>query len=227
MKFKILLTSSLFVFFLCDFSNVFASLGRDAVCPVNAYHIADTSTMDDKDKNGPSANSDDAIKGFQEDFKNREKHFDRSMDDDFFKSFNDQLQEMEQLRKKMEEQFRNFNRPFNDRLGSDFDNFLNNDLSSGDDLHLKTREDEKFLYYDIHVGEIKPNDLKVDIRNDRVTISGKVSKKESLDDKGTKGQAQYSSQFTRSFPVPEGVVMEKADVRVDENRIIITFPKDK
>lgn len=83
------------------------------------------------------------------------------------------------------------------------------------------REDEKFVYYDLDVKGMTPQDLKVNVEDGQVSVSGRLEKK--TDEGGS--PAIISSSFQRSFPVPPNVVAEKFELEQEGAKIVIKFPK--
>jgi len=74
---------------------------------------------------------------------------------------------------------------------------------------------------------LNQNDLKIDLTNDVLTVSGQHSdKKEEKDDKG--GQRMFSSSmsFSRSVRLPKNVDQAKIDAQfTQDGRLHITLPK--
>lgn len=148
-------------------------------------------------------------------------------DDAFFDHFDDPFREMEKIRKQMEERLDRFHTPLNDQFDKRFDNRFDRRMDAGGDARMDTREDENDVYCTIDVGRVNPKDLRVDIRGDALTVSGTVKVMDTSEENGVTSSQKYTTTFYRRFPVPVGVVVDKADVRVEAGKIVVKFPKDR
>ncbi len=86
---------------------------------------------------------------------------------------------------------------------------------------VESREDDKFVYYDISIPGVDPKNLQVTIENGQLSISGKSEQKS--DDTGN--GVYYSSQFHRTFPVPPETDSDKVQVESGKDKITLKFPK--
>jgi HSP20 family molecular chaperone IbpA len=86
---------------------------------------------------------------------------------------------------------------------------------------VEEREDDKFVYYDIHVKGVDQNKLKVNIENGQITISGEIA---FTPDDGEEGGGMIS-KFHRSFPAPPQTDAEKVQVESTKDKITLKFPK--
>lgn len=86
---------------------------------------------------------------------------------------------------------------------------------------IKQREDQHFVYYDIDLKGQNPNQLKVEVKDGEVTISGQTENKENH-----QGESSYfSSSFHRAFPLPDGVNGQAFKMERQDQKIILKFPK--
>lgn len=141
-----------------------------------------------------------------------DQFFDQFFNSDFFDKSKDPFAEMQRMQNEMEKQFDNKN---------PFDNWYQKRFGGGDLGEIKQREDNKFVYYDIDIHGQTPKDVKVNVADGQVDISGSTERKK--EDKNN--SSYYSSSFQRSFPVPSGVDAENFKMEQDGNKIVIKFPK--
>ncbi|MGZ3774066.1 MAG: Hsp20/alpha crystallin family protein [Pseudobdellovibrionaceae bacterium] len=107
-----------------------------------------------------------------------------------------------------------------------FPDFFNDDFfGSSRDLveEIKQRKDDNFLYYEIDLHGQSPKEVKVEVKNGQIFISGQIESKEDKDG----SSSYYSSSFQRSFPVPSDVDSDNFKTEQDDKKIIIKFPKLK
>ncbi|MBU0993181.1 MAG: Hsp20/alpha crystallin family protein [Proteobacteria bacterium] len=180
---------------------------------------------DANDQDNKSPEIDEFIKKFHENFENSDRLLNDYFNDDFLKNFDDPFKEMEDIRKKMEERFKQFSIPFDDQFNNRYDSWFDKNFDKGADAKLETWDDDNHVYCSIDVGDANPKDLKVDIKDDQVTVSGNTMVMESKEENGMTNSKKYVSTFFRSFPVPDGVDVNKADVQTKDKKIIISFPK--
>jgi HSP20 family molecular chaperone IbpA len=87
--------------------------------------------------------------------------------------------------------------------------------------NLHQHEDAHFVYMELSTSTLTPDSLETHIENGYVTISGNSEKESEIS--GTK--TMTASQFSRTFPVPEGTDPDQMQVSQDKNKIILKFPK--
>lgn len=111
---------------------------------------------------------------------------------------------------------------FNDDKGS-LENTTNPFFEMGGKAlgDIKQREDKQYVYYDIDLKGQDPKELKIEVKNGEVTISGQTETKENR-----QGESSYfSSSFHRAFPVPDGVNGQAFKMERQDQKIILKFPK--
>ena len=184
----------------------------------------------DRSKDDPMDRASDIdrfIQRFKDDMTQSDTLLDDFFDESFFHHFDDPFKEMEEIRKQMEERLDRFHTPLNDQFNRRFDNWFDQRSDAGADARMETREDDDYVYCTIDVGKVNPKDLHVDIKGEALTVSGTVKVVDTSEENGVKRSKAYLTKFYRRFPVPEGVVVDKADVRVETGKIIVKFPKDR
>jgi HSP20 family protein len=93
------------------------------------------------------------------------------------------------------------------------------------DIDVEESEDKEFKYLNLDIKNVAKDGLKVDIKNGMVSISGKIVEKNETKDKNGQSFSQSISQFSRSFPIPDGVDATKVDTVEKEGKLILKFPK--
>ena len=90
---------------------------------------------------------------------------------------------------------------------------------------VNIREDEKSFYLDLAVPGMNRNDLKIEVKDDVLTISSeqKEDNKEEID--GYKRREFTYSSFCRSFYLPEDVNGEKIGAAYKDGILNIEIPK--
>lgn len=95
------------------------------------------------------------------------------------------------------------------------------DLDSSSLGGIKQKKDAKFTYFEIELEDQIPKELKVNVQDGQVQITGKI---ESKNEDGN-SNSYYSSTFERSFPVPSDVEADKLKMEQVDKKIILKFPK--
>ncbi len=152
--------------------------------------------------------------------------FDNYFNDDFFNRFNDPFQKMDQFRKKMSEHFKEMKKSFyHDSFDNKFKRWFKNRFGGGSASDITTREDDRFVYYELNTGKFSPQNLKIDIKDNRVKITGQTTRTKENKENSDKSFSQYYSSFYRVLPVPGGTKADEAKVDMKNHKIIIKFPK--
>lgn len=86
---------------------------------------------------------------------------------------------------------------------------------------ISQREDDTYVYFDINIPQTKPDEVKVQVQDGQILISGKIQS--TLESENAKGF--YSSHFQRSFPVPDNVDADSYKMEHENNKIILKFTK--
>ncbi len=138
-------------------------------------------------------------------FKDFEKKFEKMMDDfddEHLDSFFD------------DEDFNTILRGFNPHRG----------LEEGDYRWMDTPKERILI---LKLGDIKDNELKIDIKDGAVTVSGTITKKvENRTQHGTSTSVSTSS-FKKQFLVPRDADSTRPEIENKEGEVLIRFPKKK
>jgi HSP20 family protein len=112
-----------------------------------------------------------------------------------------------------------------DIFGEELFNFFPKNTSSLPAVNI--REDEKNYRLDLAVPGIDKKDLKIDMKEDVLTISTE-SRNESEESKNGFRRKEFSySAFSRSFYVPENVNRDKIDANYKDGILSISLPKQE
>ncbi len=147
-----------------------------------------------------------------------QKFLDNFFNRDFFDKSRDPFAEMHRMRKEMMDLFNADN-----DFGGAFDNWYQDKFGGGDIGDIKQREDDQYIYYDIAIPGLTPTEVKVEVDDRNVSISGKFERKSNTKD----SNSYMSSNFQRIFPLPSGVSSRDYKMEQEENKIIIKFTKVK
>lgn len=148
-------------------------------------------------------------------FKRMDPFFDRVFNDEFFNRAHDPFEEMRRMREGMMKQFNQ------EEGGGLFDSWYAKKFGGGSLHDIQQREDDHFVYYDISVDGLKQEKVNVKVENGQVSISGQIEKKS--DEAGS--NFFYSSSFQRSFPAPNKVDPNNAQIEQQKGKLVIKFPK--
>lgn len=156
--------------------------------------------------------------------KDFDSFFDHSFNDEFFKTDLTPFKQMEKMRKNMDQLFNNQFKNYDSDLY--FDNWFEGKFG-GSVFDVEQAEDDDFVYYKIKAEGIDKNNLSVVVENGYLKISGKIEKTNESSAEDTSSKSHYSSQFARSFPVPNGVDADKVKIETSNQEIIVKFPQVK
>lgn len=101
---------------------------------------------------------------------------------------------------------------------------LSNRTASTPAVNIK--EDEKKYSLELAIPGINKNDLKIDIKEDVITISSEMKKESEENSDGYKRKEFSYSAFSRSFYVPENVNKEKIEASYKDGVLYVTLPKE-
>jgi HSP20 family molecular chaperone IbpA len=101
-------------------------------------------------------------------------------------------------------------------------------LNVNNALNIQTEEKDKYFLVKVDMPNVKNNNLKVVLKDNLLTISGTITKKEiQKDDKGNIiSQQQYSSNFTRSLTLPSPVKNSGMSTDLKGDTLVIKILKD-
>lgn len=89
---------------------------------------------------------------------------------------------------------------------------------SGSGINIKSREDEKYVYFDMDIKDLVPESFKVQVQDGMISVSGQTLKK-----LGSFGQSIQS--FSKTFDVPSGVDEKSVEIQNEKDKVILKFSK--
>ena len=92
---------------------------------------------------------------------------------------------------------------------------------------VNTREDEKAYYIEVDLPGVKKEDIKVDIKDNTLTISGERKLKEEVKEDDYYKIETAIGKFTRTFTLPEDADIENIDAKNENGVLDIVIPKVK
>ena len=151
--------------------------------------------------------------------------FDRFFDDDFFKREQNPFNELEKFHKRMEKMM---GKSLNDSFNQSWDSWLQDRFSTGSDqMDMKTEERKNEYIITINVRNLKDNKLIIDIDENGIEVKGDFT--QALEKKDSSGRIiskqEKRQSITRKFPIPGDADYKKADIKHQDDEIIIKLPK--
>lgn len=92
---------------------------------------------------------------------------------------------------------------------------------------VNIREDEKNYVLDLAIPGIDKKDLKIDMKDDVLTISSETRKEDEQENDGYKRREFSYTSFCRSFYIPENVNQDKIAASYKDGILSITLPKQE
>lgn len=92
---------------------------------------------------------------------------------------------------------------------------------------VNTREDEKAYYIEVDLPGVKKEDIKVDIKDNALTISGERKFKEEIKEEDYYKIETSIGKFSRTFTLPEDADIENIDAKNENGVLDIVIPKMK
>ncbi len=86
-------------------------------------------------------------------------------------------------------------------------------------------ETEKEYLIDIEIPGIDKKDIKVEIKNDVLTVSGERKEETEKSEKGYQSVERHYGKFERSFGLPETVKAENISAQYKNGVMTLTLPK--
>ncbi|MBD3794194.1 MAG: Hsp20/alpha crystallin family protein [Campylobacterales bacterium] len=90
---------------------------------------------------------------------------------------------------------------------------------------VNTREGKHAYHIEVDLPGVKKEDIKVDIKEDRIVISGEKKIKEELNEENYYKVESFYGTFKRSFALPESVDTENIHAESDNGVLEVTIPK--
>ncbi len=92
---------------------------------------------------------------------------------------------------------------------------------------VNTREDENAYYIEVDLPGVKKEDIKVDIKDNTLTISGERKLKEEVKEDDYYKIETAIGKFSRTFTLPEDADIENIDAKSENGVLEIVIPKKK
>ncbi|KAI6042065.1 small heat shock protein [Pisolithus marmoratus] len=92
-------------------------------------------------------------------------------------------------------------------------------------LDLQENVDENAVTARIELPGMKPEDIRVDVQNDRLTVSGETSATTARDEGNYLVRERSYGKFSRTLVLPPGTKPEDIKANLDSGVLTITFPK--
>ena len=92
---------------------------------------------------------------------------------------------------------------------------------------VNTREDEKAYYIEVDLPGVKKEDIKVDIKDNTLTISGERKFKDEVKEDDYYKIETSIGKFSRTFTLPEDADVENIDAKSENGVLDIVIPKVK
>lgn len=119
-------------------------------------------------------------------------------------------------------------------FGSFMDRFFNDEFFNGRggtaptfSPNVDIAETEKAFEIQFHVPGIRKEDIKIEINDDRLTVSGERKFENEKKEKNFHSVESYYGTFNRSFYLPDSVKADKVDASYKDGILTIEVPKDE
>lgn len=107
------------------------------------------------------------------------------------------------------------------------DDMFSADFGSGfgGGVQVTHDEDEEYKYIRINGEGMNPEDVKINIKDGMISISGEVKKVTKDESQGSSSSSTYISSFSQSFNVPQGVSEDVEVDAQDDGALVLKFKK--
>lgn len=110
--------------------------------------------------------------------------------------------------------------------------FLNDSLLDGEATHAFTpqvdiAENESAFEVHVAVPGMKKEDFKLDINDNRLTISGERKFETEKKEKNFHSVESHYGSFKRTFQLPDGIKEEKITAKYQDGILFVEIPKDE
>lgn len=119
-------------------------------------------------------------------------------------------------------------------FGNFMERFFNDEFFNGRNGSVPTfspnvdiAETDKAFEIQFHVPGIKKDDIKIEINDDRLTVSGERKFENEKKEKNYHSVESYYGSFSRSFYLPDNVKSDKVDANYKDGILTIEVPKDE
>ena len=86
-------------------------------------------------------------------------------------------------------------------------------------------EDDKGVHVDAELAGMSPEDIKVDVENNVLTISGERKMEKESDDKGYHRVERFYGSFSRSFAIGDDINADAIDAKYSDGVLRLLLPK--
>jgi HSP20 family protein len=90
---------------------------------------------------------------------------------------------------------------------------------------VNTREGEYAYHLELDLPGVKKEDIKVDIEDNKLVISGEKKLKEEMKEENYYKVESYYGEFKRSFALPEEADIENIHAESEDGVLQVTIPK--
>jgi HSP20 family protein len=90
---------------------------------------------------------------------------------------------------------------------------------------VNTREEESAYCLELDLAGVKKEDIKVDIEDNKLVVSGEKRLKEELKEDNYYKVESYYGKFRRSFSLPEEANVESINAKSEDGVLHVTIPK--
>jgi HSP20 family protein len=90
---------------------------------------------------------------------------------------------------------------------------------------VNTRESENAYHLELDLPGVKKEDIKVDIEDNNLVISGEKKLKEELKEENYYKVESYYGEFKRSFAIPKDADIENIHAESQDGVLEVTIPK--
>lgn len=116
-------------------------------------------------------------------------------------------------------------------FGNFVDRFFNDDFygskwNSNFSPKVDIAESDKSFEIQFHVPGVKKEDINIDIKDDRLTVSGERKFNNEKNGKNYHSVESYYGSFSRSFYLPDNVNVEKVEASYQDGILTVEVPKD-
>ena len=111
------------------------------------------------------------------------------------------------------------------------DRFFNDEFMDHSPLAFTPKVDvaetEKEFEIQLHLSGLKKNEIKIDLNEDSLTISGERKFEDRKDEKNYHSVESYYGAFNRTFHLPDTVDRDKVDALYVDGVLTMKLPKDE
>ena len=109
------------------------------------------------------------------------------------------------------------------------DRFFNNDVTVGKSFtpQVDISETEKAFELSFAIPGIKKNEIKIDLNEGQLVVSGERKFEEKKEEKNFHSVETRYGSFSRSFHLPDNINADKVEAKYEDGLLNIVIPKDE